>query len=189
MTPLVAIICLAQPPQEPVDTLVDADFDIPIEIVETDIHSLEEYGPAMAPWTAPPDFSATLLGLGLTDFARQFLGTRYRPGGKRPGGFDCSGLVGYVFARFGIRLGASSAAQSVQGDAVDVNDLRPGDLLFFSRGTVPKTVGHVGMVTEADPRTGRTRFIHATTRNGVIESDFPDNGHYSARFITARRMF
>lgn len=189
MSLLAAATVLLHPVEMPVDTLVDEDFDTPLAIVDTDIHSLEPLGENYAPWIALPDFSAQWLGMELTEYARKFLGTRYRAGGKRPGGFDCSGLVGYVFAHFGMKLGASSAAQSAEGAPVDPADLRPGDLLFFSRARGTSRVGHVGMVTKVDPQTGQTRFIHATTRNGVIESDFPDGGHYSSRFITSRRMF
>lgn len=172
----------------PVDTLTEADFELPIEISESDIHSLENFGILYAPWLKMPDFMAENLVDEMVDYARKFTGTRYRTGGKKPGGFDCSGLVGYVFRHFGITLGASSAIQSREGVPVNPSELRPGDLLFFSRGRGNGRVGHVGMVTEVDPATGHTRFIHATTRSGVIESDFPDGGHYSSRFICARRI-
>lgn len=182
---------IAPAPQQaaPVDTLTDADFEIPILIDENDIHSLEAHGKQFAPWAQQPDFDGMILAQDLVNFSRKFTGTRYRAGGKRPGGFDCSGLVGYVFREFGMNLGASSAAMSKEGEKVTREDLRPGDLLFFSRSRGGKTVGHVGMVTEVDSTTGRAKFIHATTGRGVIESNFPDGDYYSARFITARRIF
>lgn len=173
----------------PVDTLTGADFDLPIEISETDLLSLERHGILYAPWLKEmPEYVNEGLIDDIVDFSRRFTGTRYRAGGKKPGGFDCSGLTGYVFRHFGITLGASSSIQAMQGTPVDPANLRRGDLLFFSRGAGNKRVGHVGMVTEVDSVTGHTRFIHATTRNGVIESSYPADPHYRARFICARRI-
>lgn len=186
---LLALAVVVSTTTAPVDTLTGADFDLPIEINETDVLSLEKHGILYAPWLLQmPDYvNETLIG-DIIEYARRFTGTRYRAGGKNPGGFDCSGFTGYVFRHFGISLGASSSAQALQGNPVDPADLHPGDLLFFSRGAGNKRVGHVGMVTEVDSVSGHTRFIHATTRNGVIESSYPTDPHYRARFITARRI-
>lgn len=173
----------------PVDTLTEADFEYGIEINDVDLFSLEGFGAAYAPWTLIPDFSTENLTANMVNFARKFIGTPYRRGGKKPGGFDCSGFVGYVYRHFGMSTGASSAIQATEGVYVEPTDLRPGDLLFFSRARGNKRVGHVGMVTEVDSVTGQAKFIHATTRLGVTESVFPDGGHYSSRYITARRLF
>ena len=173
----------------PVDTLTGADFDLPIEISEHDVFSLEDYGVVYAPWLVElPDYVNETLIDDMVNFSRRFTGTRYRSGGKTPAGFDCSGFTGYVFRNFGMKLGASSSIQANQGKPVDAAELRPGDLLFFSRGSKSNRVGHVGMVTEVDSITGHARFIHATTRNGVIESSYPTDPYYRARFITARRI-
>lgn len=173
----------------PVDTLTGADFDFTLEISDYDAHSLEHLGESYAPWLIHlPEYVDESLIDDIIDFSRQYIGTRYRSGGKKPGGFDCSGFVGYVFNHFNIVLGASSASQALQGVPVDPAALRPGDLLFFSRAAGTKRVGHVGMVTEVDSVTGHTRFIHATTRNGVVESSYPSDPYYRTRFITARRV-
>lgn len=173
----------------PVDTLTGADFDLPIEISEHDLFSLEDYGVVYAPWLLElPEYVNETLMEDMVEFSRRFTGTRYRSGGKTPAGFDCSGFTGYVFRNFGMTLGASSAIQANQGKPVDPAELRPGDLLFFSRGGKSNRVGHVGMVTEVDSITGHARFIHATTRNGVVESSYPSDPYYRTRFITARRI-
>ena len=186
---LLALAIVTSTLSAPVDTLTGADFDFSIEISDFDALSLEHLGATYAPWLAElPEYIDEALLSDIVDYSRKFTGTRYRAGGKKPGGFDCSGFTGYVFRHFGITLGASSSIQSQQGVPVDPAELRPGDLLFFSRGAGTKRVGHVGMVTEVDSVTGHTRFIHATTRNGVIESSYPADPHYRARFISARRI-
>lgn len=186
---LLALAIVTSTITAPVDTLTGADFDLPIEISEVDLLSLENHGILYAPWLLQmPEYVNEALISDIVEYSRRFTGTRYRAGGKKPGGFDCSGFTGYVFRNFGITLGASSSIQAMQGEHVDPANLRPGDLLFFSRGAGSKRVGHVGMVTEVDSVTGHTRFIHATTRNGVIESSYPADPHYRARFICARRV-
>ncbi|MDE7110711.1 MAG: C40 family peptidase [Muribaculaceae bacterium] len=186
---LLAIAIATSTITAPVDTLTGADFDPLVEISEIDALSLENHGVLYAPWLLhmPDFFNEALIG-DLIDYSRKFTGTRYRAGGKKPGGFDCSGFTGYIYRHIGITLGACSSAQSLQGEPVDPANLRPGDLLFFSRRSGNKRVGHVGMVTEVDSITGHTRFIHATTRNGVIESSYPSDPYYRARFISARRI-
>jgi cell wall-associated NlpC family hydrolase len=76
-------------------------------------------------------------------YARKFVGVRYRYGGMSPrGGFDCSGLVAFVYRRFGIPLPHYTVAQSSTGRHVPFRRLRPGDLLFFGLGHVGLYVGH-----------------------------------------------
>lgn len=60
------------------------------------------------------------------------IGRPYRYGGNNPDGFDCSGLVQYVFAQSGVKLPRSSREQSDIGHKIDLDDAEPGDLLFYS---------------------------------------------------------
>ncbi len=125
----------------------------------------------------------------LINYASRFLGTRYVLGAMGPSAFDCSGFVGYVFRNFGIQLDRTSRQQFLQGEKVSLNNLRPGDLLFFSsRSSGKGRVGHVAMVTEVNAD-GSCKFIHASSGKGrVTYQNFPDNGYYERNFVGARRV-
>lgn len=76
--------------------------------------------------------------------AEKFLGVPYVYGGSSPSGFDCSGLVQYVFSQLGVSLPRGSDAQSQAGTPVaNLADAAPGDLLFFNSDGDP--TGHVGI--------------------------------------------
>lgn len=125
----------------------------------------------------------------IINYAERFLGTRYILGATGPSAFDCSGFIGYVYRNFGINLDRTSRQQYLQGEKVTLNNLRPGDLLFFSsRSSGRGRVGHVAMVTEVNPD-GSCRFIHASSGKGrVTYQSFPDNGYYERNFVGARRI-
>ena len=125
----------------------------------------------------------------LTDYAAKFLGTRYRAGGSSKNGFDCSGFTSHIFANFGIALNRDSRAQYTQGEEIDLADVRPGDLLFFSSARSGKgRIGHVAMVVSVDPETNACKFIHASSSKGITYDRFPDGGYYSRHFVGAKRI-
>lgn len=82
---------------------------------------------------------ATATGAAVIAEARKHVGTPYVHGGRSPGAFDCSGFTSYVFAKFGVSLSPSSAAQRHQGRVVSAAEARPGDLVWWP--------GHVGIYT------------------------------------------
>lgn len=119
-------------------------------------------------------------GREIADFALQFVGYNYCWGGKDPStGFDCSGLMYYVYSQFGYTLNRVASDQARNGVHVDPSDLQPGDLLcFYSSGSY---IGHVGMYI------GNNQFVHASTSTtGVIISEL--SGYYTSRGFEARRI-
>jgi hypothetical protein len=116
------------------------------------------------------------IGNRIVDYARRFRGVRYVYGGSSPrSGFDCSGLVRYVYAHFGVPLAHSSYAQFDRGRRVSRRSLHPGDLVFFDG------LGHVGIYV------GNGRFIHAPHSGTRVRIDALA-GWYSSRFDGARRL-
>ena len=142
--------------------------------------------PATPPETSRPadprSHDVVLFALGLID-------TGYRFGGKNPeAGFDCSGMVNYVFEHAaGLRLAGSAADMAKLGRPVSsdglrsIEGLRPGDLVFFNTRNKPRS--HVGIYI------GDGRFIHAPNTNGKIRTDSLTQGWFATRFEEARTYF
>ncbi|WP_369914151.1 C40 family peptidase [Xanthomonas sp. NCPPB 3005] len=115
--------------------------------------------------------------------AMALLGTPYRWGGEDTEGFDCSGLVGYVFrTALGIELPRVSREMAREANAELIKDrdaLAPGDLVFFGR---KGRVDHVGLYV------GEGRFLHAPSRGKDVRVDTLTSGYWSEKFVQARRV-
>jgi cell wall-associated NlpC family hydrolase len=120
---------------------------------------------------APPSQYTGVVGI-----AMQYLGVPYVWGGASPGGFDCSGLVMYVYAQVGVSLPHYTGAQWGVGVPVAYSDLQPGDLVFFDG------LGHVGIYI------GGGEFIHAPHTGDVVRIDSLSEGWYAATYDGARRI-
>jgi cell wall-associated NlpC family hydrolase len=119
---------------------------------------------------APPPTHSSVVAI-----AEHYLGTPYVWGGASPSGFDCSGLVMYVFAQVGVSLPHSSYAQYGMGSPVSRDQLQPGDLVFFDG------LGHVGIYV------GGGSFIHAPHTGDVVKIS-SISGWYASTFVGARRL-
>jgi peptidoglycan DL-endopeptidase CwlO len=126
----------------------------------------------------PPPVPAAPAGSGHPEaatIALRYLGVPYLWGGASPAtGFDCSGLVMYVYAQLGISLPHYAAAQYQLGSPVGRDQLQPGDLVFFD------SLDHVGIYI------GGGQFVHAPQTGDVVKitplSDF------GTRYVGARRL-
>src|SRR5690349_21081995 len=82
----------------------------------------------------------------ITGYAHNFLGLKYRYAGIAPTtGFDCSGFTSYILKEFDVKVSSSSLRQSVQGMKIALDEVLPGDLVFFGR---KNRIQHVAMVVE-----------------------------------------
>jgi cell wall-associated NlpC family hydrolase len=120
-------------------------------------------------------------GYAVTGTALALRGAPYLNGGTDPRhGFDCSGFTQYVFAQHGLRLPRDVRDQFHEGTAVKPEDVRAGDLLFFSTTAAGPT--HVGIAIGGDG------FIHAPSSTGVVRVERLTTPYWSQRFLEARRI-
>lgn len=108
---------------------------------------------------------------GVLDYAQSLIGKPYRWGGESElNGFDCSGLVQYVYGKAGVQLPRVSQQQAVAGQSVDAQSAQPGDLISFDNKEGPNA--HIGIylgngyMLDA-PHTGATIGVHAVSGYGT----------------------
>jgi cell wall-associated NlpC family hydrolase len=114
--------------------------------------------------------------------ALEALGTRYHwGGGSLETGFDCSGLVTYVFERaWGVLLPRITEEQKRVGKPVRLKELEPGDLVFYN--TRNKPYSHVGIYV------GEGRFVHAPRPGAAVRVESVQTQYWRSRFNGARRL-
>ena len=114
---------------------------------------------------------------GVVGIAMQYLGVPYVWGGASPSGFDCSGLVMYVYAQVGVSLPHNAAMQyNSVGVFVSRDQLQPGDLVFFDG------LGHMGMYI------GGGQFIHAPHTGDVVKISSLYDSWYASTYVGAKRV-
>lgn len=125
-----------------------------------------------------PDYSSTG-GQAAVDLALQFLGVPYVWGGTSPSGFDCSGLIYYVYGQLGYSLNRVADDQMKNGIPVSFEELAPGDLVGFGTGGY---ASHIGMYI------GDGKMIHAPHTGDVVKITDITTGYYASRFLGGRRI-
>jgi len=115
----------------------------------------------------------------ILDEYQRWKGTRHQLGGTGSEGIDCSGFVKAVYRdAFNISLPRTTITQVHEGKSVSLNELQPGDLVFFKPPDYPR---HVGIYLN------RSQFVHASKSKGVIISKI-DAYYWGKYFWTARRI-
>ena len=151
----------------------------PVELATPDAAPIAEQLQALQAASAAPSTSTRVKTVLQRAFA--LLGTPYRWGGSSPdGGFDCSGLVGYVFRSIGIDLPRVSRAMANEGVAItDRTALAEGDLVFFGRRG---RVDHVGIYV------GDGKFLHAPRTGRDVTVSSLTSGYWAQKYMEARRV-
>ena len=110
------------------------------------------------------------------------VGVPYRYGGNNPkGGFDCSGLIAYVYNKSAnIKLPRTIQEMSAKGKSVENQPPAPGDLVFFN--TTGAKYSHAGIYV------GQGRFVHAPSAGGTVRLEYITTPYWAARFTEARRL-
>jgi cell wall-associated NlpC family hydrolase len=121
-------------------------------------------------------------GHAIADFAMGFRGVPYRSGGTDPAGFDCSGLVQYVFAQYGVAVPRLVEQQYEFGDKIDPSDIKPGDLIFFNTKWWGHGASHVAISIGGDS------FVHAPNSTGVVRVETLGSSYWGSRYVGARRV-
>jgi len=130
---------------------------------------------------APPSPPPSAPGETIAAAAAGLLGTPYHFGGADAGGFDCSGLALYAYARAGLAIPRTAAEQQRAARPVPVAELAPGDLVFFRMHA--RRVDHVGVYA------GGGRFIHAPRAGLAVRYGDLASGYYARRLVGAGRFW
>lgn len=116
----------------------------------------------------------------LVILSRNMVGAPYRYGGQSPSGFDCSGLVRYVYGQVGITVPHSSQLLYRNAQRVHLDKIRPGDLLFFR--VSKQKISHVGIYA------ANGEFIHAPSSGKYVTIARLDSPYWEQRLVGAGRF-
>jgi cell wall-associated NlpC family hydrolase len=133
-----------------------------------------------APLTNEAEAASGIKSSQVTSNAKKVMGVKYLYGGTSTKGFDCSGFVGYVYKKVGVKLPRTSKAMYKTGKSVSKKNLKTGDLVFFN--TSGKGVSHNGIYI------GNGKFIHSSSSKGVSVSKINDPYYWGKKYVGAKRV-
>jgi cell wall-associated NlpC family hydrolase len=122
---------------------------------------------------------------GIIDRAKEYVGTGYKYAGRSPQtGFDCSGFTSFVLGQYEVKVSPASRTQATEGQAVPLDKVKAGDLVFFSSAGKGGRVTHVAMVVD---HTEEGIFvIHSTNTRGVIVENITTSRYWKPKILFAR---
>lgn len=153
----------------------------PVQTAQAAPVSRSQTSPPPAPAPPDPDSAPSVTNINASAIvatAKQYLGVPYVWGGISTSGFDCSGLVKFVYDTHGKDMPRVSRDQYTVGTAVSLSSLQPADLVFFSLNG--NNVDHVGIYI------GNGQFIHASSSKGVTVSEM--SSYWTAHFVGGKRV-
>ena len=164
---------MQQPTQEVEDSNIDWSF---LDVPEQDIQE-----PAFD-YTPSKSENTSSAAQKVINQARQFLGGKYSWGGSSPSsGFDCSGLIKYVFNSVGINLPRTATQQGKVGQEINLQQAQPGDIIWFGSKNSPSGQ-HIGLISRID--NGQIYIIDAAGKKlGIVERQLPNLQIKSVRRI------
>lgn len=118
----------------------------------------------------------------IINFAKKYIGVKYKWGGTTTKGFDCSGFTQYVFKNYGISINRVSSDQAKNGTYIKKENLIPGDLVFFDTNGGKNQINHVGIYI------GGGKFIHSSSSHYGVTISSITSGFYANAYMTARRI-
>ena len=151
---------------ERLDVIEELEEWIKVDVDGQELFVSAEYVELSEELDAALTITEVLYGEGVSDvrvelceYAKQYVGNPYVWGGTSlTKGADCSGFVLAVFAEFGVELPHYSVSQSQKGTAIDVSEVLPGDLIFYSNGSqinhVAIYIGNGQVIHASSPKTG-----------------------------------
>ncbi|MCD7769994.1 MAG: SH3 domain-containing protein [Oscillospiraceae bacterium] len=125
--------------------------------------------------------TSTSAGEAIVAEAKKYLGVSYVYGGTSPSGFDCSGLVYYVYKQCGYSITRTASSQNSDGTYVSRDNLQPGDIIVFYNSAMTG-IGHVGIYI------GDGQFIHASSGSGKVVISSLSATYYNSHYYSARRI-
>ncbi len=128
-----------------------------------------------------PSNAASSDGQAIVDAAMKYQGVPYVWGGTSASGFDCSGLVYYVYKECGYSTNRTAASLYDNGVAVEKANLQVGDNVFFTTSS-SSSIGHVGIYI------GNGQFIHASSGSGSVVISDLSSSYYLNHYVGARRI-
>ena len=134
----------------------------------------------IAPLGNQADAASGIKSSQVVSAANKVMGTKYVYGGTTTKGFDCSGFIGYVYKKAGVKLPRTSAAMYKKGKKVSKKNLKTGDLVFFN--TSGKGVSHAGIYI------GKGKFVHSSSSKGVSVAKINDPYYWGSKYVGAKRV-